>query len=275
MNPVEIVQFIGIPVVVATVIMFLSWGLLRSTRLQPLGATFAVGISSLVAFVLQEGIPAIPPSQKWHWLVMTAIIVSVLACIYPLLKQFDKLIVLQALITGVIAAIFMQFPNQEDWLLRLGIGFSVLFVSVGLRRLTIPPWHMYIASWWVLAGYSFLALQASFAKLAFFAGAMSAVAAALCVLQLLKKRDTKSVQMIFGVFIVGSAMCGLAYDPSHNVPPLAWFLPMIGIPISAIAYFLCKYKYPAFLSLAIIDSFVFAAVIWSIMAAPAGDELWP
>ena len=127
----------------------------------------------------------------------------------------------------------------------------------------------------ILASLSILALQASFAKLAFFAGAMSAVAAALCVLQIVKPRETKSVQMIFGVFIVGCTLCGLAYDPSHAVPTSAWFLPIASIPLSAIAYFLCKGKYKPVLSLSIIALFVSGAVVWAIVAAPPTVEMWP
>jgi hypothetical protein len=104
---------------------------------------------------------------------------------------------------------------------------------------------------------------------------MSAVSAAMCVLQVVNPRETKSVQMIFGMSIVGCAMCGLAYDPSHVVPAIAWFLPIASIPLSAIAYFLCKGKYRAVLSLTIIALFVMGAVCWAMFTAPAVDELWP
>jgi len=95
------------------------------------------------------------------------------------------------------------------------------------------------------------------------------------VLQLVKPRETKSVQMIFGVSIVGSALCGLAYDPTHIVPSFAWFLPIVSIPLSAIAYFFCKEKYRAVLSLTIIALFVSGAVTYALFAAPAVDEMWP
>ena len=275
MDPVEILQFIGIPVAVATGIMVLSWGLFSSKRLQPLGATIAVGVSCIVAFALQEGIPDIPPAEQWHWLVITVVVVSLLACIYPLFKRWDELIVLQAMIAGIVGAGIMQFPEQSQLLERFSVFLMVLFVSVGLRRLTIPPWHMYVATWWILAGFSILALQSSFAKLSFFAGAMSAVAAALCVLQLMKPRETKSVQMIFGVLIVGCSLCGLAYDQGGPLHQTVWLIPLIGIPISAVAYFVCKRKYRAKVSLAILLTFVSGALIWSIFTTPAADSMWP
>ena len=81
--------------------------------------------------------------------------------------------------------------------------------------------------------------------------------------------------MIFGVFIVGCTLCGLAYDPSHAVPTSAWFLPIASIPLSAIAYFLCKGKCRAVLSLVIITFFVVGAVSWTILAAPPTVEMWP
>lgn len=275
MNPSDILQFIGIPVAVATGIMLASWWVLPSKRLQPIGSCMAVGLSCFAAFVLQEDLPSIPPTEKWHWLVITIMLVSLLACIYPLWKKWDKRIALQAMIAGLIGAIVMQFPSQDGILDRLLVFILILFGCVGLRRLTIPPWHMYLASWMILASISMLALHGSFAKLAFFAGAMSAVAASLCVLQLVKPRETKSVQMIFGVSIVGSALCGLAYDPTHIVPSFAWFLPIVSIPLSAIAYFLCKGKYRAVLSLTIIALFVSGAVAYALFAAPAADEMWP
>jgi len=276
MNPFDVLQFIGIPVGVATVMMLLSWWLLPTKRLQPVGAVLAVGMSCLVAFLLQEGIPSVPPTQKWHWLVLTVLLVSVLACMYPLFRGWDELIVLQAIIAGVIAAVLMQFPSQSAFFERCIVLFMVLFVSVGLRRLTIPPWHMYLASWWILAGLSILALQSSFAKLAFFAGAMSAVAATLFVLQLIKPRETKSVQMIFGILIVGCSLCGLAYNQTETIHQIAWLLPMIGVPISAVTYFICKnLRYGAMVSLGIIYVFVSCPVILSIVTTPTGDELWP
>ena len=134
---------------------------------------------------------------------------------------------------------------------------------------------MYLASWMILASFSMLALQASFAKLAFFSGAMSAVTAALCVLQLVNPRETKSVQTIFGTCIVGCMMCGLAYDPSHAVPILAWFLPVMSIPLSAVAYFLCKGKFKPVLSLSLTGLIVSGAVVWTILAVPKVDDMWP
>ena len=275
MNPIEIAQFIAIPVAVAAGIAIMSWWLFSSKRLQPLGVIIAVGVSSLVAFALQEGLPSVPPTQKWHWLVLTVLIVFLLACLYPLFRAWDKLMVLQAIIAGIIAAVLLQFPGQSDVSYRVSILFLVLFVSVGLRRLTIPPWHMYIAAWSALAGLSILALQASFAKLAFFAGAMSAVAAALFVLQCVKPSETKSVQVLFGVLVVGCAMCGVAYDPSHAVPLLAWYLPMAGIIIAAIVYFVGKPKYKAVFSIATLELCVLISVIWTLLQTTSQDEMWP
>jgi hypothetical protein len=276
MNPIEVLQYVGVPLLVAAFILVCSWLLTPNKQMQPLGAVLAVGVSSLIAFVLQEGFPSIPPSEKWHWLVLTVLIVSLLSCIYPLFRSWDTLIVLQAIIAGFVAAFFMQFPGQTGLLDRVLVLFMVLFVSLGLRRLTIPPWHMYVASWWILAGISILALQSNFAKLAFFAGAMSAVAAILFLLQLINPRETKSVQMIFGVLIVGCSLCGLAYNQTESSHQFAWLLPMIGVPISALAYFIFKnQKYGAIVSLGIIYVFVSTPVIWSIVTTTTGDELWP
>ena len=55
MNPAAILQFIGIPILVASGTMFFSWKFLSRERMQPLGGVIAVGASSVVAFVLQEG----------------------------------------------------------------------------------------------------------------------------------------------------------------------------------------------------------------------------
>jgi hypothetical protein len=276
MNPAEILQFVGIPVVVATVIVIVSWWVLPKNRVPPLGATLAVGAASCIAFILQEGIPSIPPMQKWHWLVITVLIISFLACVFPFFKKFDELIVLQAMVAGIIAAVFMQFPSQSELYKRCLVLLMVLFVSVGLRRLTIPLWHMYFVSWLILAGVSILALQSSFAKLAFFAGAMSAVAASMCVLQLLKPRETKSIQMIFGVLIVGCSLCGFSYDQNETVVTLVWFVPMAGVSISAIAYLLLKHhKNRACISLAIVASCITVSTIWSILVSSPTDDMWP
>ena len=126
MGPLEVLQFIGIPVAVATIIVVLSWFLFRSKHLQPQGAILAVGISCFVAFVLQEGVPVIPPTQKWHWLVLTVLLVSALAYVYSLFRVFDELVVLQAIIAGGIAAVLMQFPSQSALYERCIVFLMVL-----------------------------------------------------------------------------------------------------------------------------------------------------
>ena len=276
MNPVEVLQFVGIPLGIGSAIVILGWWLLPSKRFQPLGVIVAVGISSVIAFILQEGVPTLPPTQRWHWLVFTVTAVSLLACIYPCFKKWDNLIVLQALIAGLVAGLILQFPSQQEWYMRCLVFVMVLFAGTGLRRVTIPAWHMYLVSWVVLAGLSILALQSSFAKLAFYAGAMSAVAASMCVLQLLRPRETKSVQIIYGTAIVGCTLCGFAYDQGDTAQRSAWFLPMASIPLSAICYVVfANKKYRAVVSLAVVNACVIAAIVWSIFAAPATDEMWP
>jgi hypothetical protein len=266
MNPADILQFIGIPVLVASGIMIFSWKFLPGKRMQPLGAVIAVGVSSVAAFVLQEGIPSIPPMQKWHWLVVVVALISFLACLYPLFRKCDERIVLQAMIAGIVAAVFMQFPGQSGFFDRCIVFLMVFLVGVGLHRLSIPPWHMYVVSWLILAAISILALQSSFAKLAFYAGAMSAVAASMCVLHLLKPRETKSIQMIFGVLIVGCSLCGFAYDQTETVFKMAWFVPMAGAPISAIVYLLLKdHRNRALISLAIVIFCTATSTILSIL----------
>jgi hypothetical protein len=274
-NLFEVLKFIGLPVLFATAVVFCSWSVFTSKRLQPLGDVLAIGIAAVTAFVLQEGIPSVPPSEKWHWLIITTAIIAIFACLYVLFSKWDKGIILQAIIAGFIAAVFMQFPNQSGLFERLFIFFMVLFVSVGLRRTTIPAWHMFIVSWSALACISILALHASFAKLAFFTGAMSAVAATLFVLQRIKPRGTKSVQMLFGVLIVGCAMCGVAYDPSRAVPLFAWFLPMVGILLASTTYFLYKPKYRTVFSIAILELCLLISVVWTLAQATPQDEMWP
>ena len=176
---------------------------------------------------------------------------------------------------ALIASVFMQFPGQDSFLYRICILFLVFFVSIGLRRLKLPSWHLYIASWSVLACLSILALQASFAKLAFFAGSMSAVAGAMFVLQIVKPKETKSVQILFGVLIVGCGMCGAAYDPSRAVPLFAWFLPMAGITLAAVVYFLCKTKYKAAFSIAALELCILFSVIWTFLQMTPNEEMWP
>ena len=269
MNLVDILQFVGIPVAIATGIMLFSWRLFSSAKVHYLGPVIATGAACLAAFVLQEGFPAIPPTQKWHWLVLVTLVVSLLSFYY-------KTAIFQSIVAACVVSIFMQFPNQQGPLERILIGCSTLAVCIGLRNIKIPAWHMYLAAWWILAGYSLLALNASFAKLSFFAGAMSAVAAALCVLQIIKPREIKNVQAIFGTLIVGCAFCGLAYDSSGTEHQLIWFLPLLGVPISALVYVLQKsWKLRAIASLAVIDGFVMTAVIWSFISQQKLDETWP
>jgi hypothetical protein len=132
---------------------------------------------------------------------------------------------------------------------------------------------MYLASWFILGGISILALQSSFAKLAFFAGAMSAVSASLFVLQVWKPRETKSIQMVFGVLIVGCSMCGFAYDQGELVQRILWFFPLVSVPISAAIFlFFRTKKYNALASLGAVAVFIIFAVLFSLCTTPVFDD---
>jgi hypothetical protein len=51
---------------------------------------------------------------------------------------------------------------------------------------------------------------------------------------------------------------------------------MASIPLSAICYVVfANKKYRAVVSLAVVNACVIAAIVWSIFAAPATDEMWP
>ena len=91
-------------------------------------------------------------------------------------------------------------------------------------------------------------------------------------MQLLKPRETKSMQMIFSVLIVGCSLCGFAYDQNDTAFKFAWFIPMAGVPISAIVYLLLKdHKKRALISLAIVVLCTAASAILSILGSSPTD----
>ncbi len=270
MNIGEILSFIGIPLGIATGIMLVGIWLRSSNSIRAILPIISISAASVAAFVLQDGWPSIPPSQKWHWLIISILAVSLAAMAFTCLNIKSYMTVAAAFIV----AFLMQFPNQDYYLFRILVVALVMITGLSLQKLSLSSWHTYVTSWAILAGYSLLALFSGFAKLAFFTGAISAVCAALFVLELIKPDENKNgVHVLLGTIIIGCALCGFAYDQTDK-HSLIWFLPLISLPIASLIAISKKINIRNTVSLLIVHIFVFTAVLWSILSIEQTDS-WP
>ncbi len=278
MTVVELLEYIGFPVLLASAILVQGWWSgPRPWHAKPPAWPFpaAIGLGFLLAFVLQEGWPDWPPVQKWHWLVPTMIAATVLGVTARLFPRTGSKRLLPELALAFIAGFAMHFPGQEAIEIRLGIGIAVLLATLAGRTAVLrrPAIQLPLLGWMLLATLSIMILQASFAKLAILTGAVSAICAAAAVLTALRRPSSLGIggHLVIGFAVASIAACGAAYDTNANVPPLAWCLPILALPLAALARVIIPARSPL---QSILWGMIVAviccatALIWTWIAAP-------
>ncbi|MDG2291461.1 MAG: hypothetical protein P8L37_02295 [Phycisphaerales bacterium] len=285
MSITDAMEFIGLPVLLACAILIQGWWSgPRPWHAKPPAWPFplALGLAFVLAFVLQEGWPAWPPAQRWHWLVpgvAACTLLGVTARLFPLqgrLRFTPELVI--AFIT-----FSLRFPEASEItpLDRMLLGIGVLLVAAAGRASVLrrPALQLPLLGWLLLATLSILILQANFAKLAIIAGAMSAACAGLGVLTLLRRPSSLGIggHLLLGFLVPVIATYGMAYDASDQIPIGAWFLVVLALPLTVIARALVPTNRPqttVLLSMAVVATCCLAALIWTWAVAPPPAEAY-
>ena len=272
MDPIEVLKFIGLPLLITSLSYLVGCCLFKKdNKAKELIPIVAIGLSCFIAFWLQEGLPAIPATQKWHYLIF---IIGALATINVLTysKFNNTLIIVWLAAFGLIQTLLPLLPGLNDLTTRFLLLIFAIALPYALKGKLRSNIFEYIVCWMIFAGYSVLAIQSGFAKLAFFSASLSAVSAALGILSYLSHLESRFVPILLGTSMLSILMCGKAYDQVHEVTYI-WYLPAIGICIPSIALtFVKPSKFKIMFSLFIVIIFVIGPVVWSLSAVTSFDD---
>ena len=271
-DPIEVLKFIGLPLLTTSIICLVSCFLFKKdNKVRELIPIVAIGVSSFIAFWLQEGLPSIPATQKWHYLIF---IIGALATINVLVysKFNNTLIIVWLAAFGLVQTLLPILPGLNDLATRFLLLVFVIALPCALKGNLRSNLFEYIVCWLIFGGYSVLAIQSGFAKLAFFSASLSAISAALGILSYLLRIESRFVPILLGTSMLSILMCGKAYDQVHEAMYI-WYLPAIGICIPSIALtFVKPSKFKIMFSLFMAIIFVIGTVVWSLSTVTNFDD---
>lgn len=280
MDPGTAIMSFGLPLLLAVVVLAIGWKLWEKPRhakppYWPPPTAFGLGV--LLAFVIQEGLPSIPVSQKWHSMLPALFAVTVIGATHRVFPRRRSLRFIPEMATAFIAAFAMGFPGQDSMEAKLVIGIGTLLATMAGRTYILrrPAWVLPVIAWMIYATLSVMILQGYFAKLTIIAGAASMIAAALAVCVLIRKPATLSAgtSCVLGFLAVAMAACGDAYDSSDAIPTPCWWLPVVALPAAAVASAMfsdLRQRRHSVVAIAVAALCCLTAVIWTLATkAPA------
>ena len=105
----------GLPLLLAVIVMTIGWKLWEKPRhakppYWPPAA--ALGLGVMLAFVIQEGLPSIPVSQKWHSLLPALFAVTVIGATHRVFPRRRSLRFIPEMATAFIAAFALSITSR-------------------------------------------------------------------------------------------------------------------------------------------------------------------
>lgn len=242
MTPGIIILTFLLPLLLAVVILAIGWRLWerpRHAKPLPWPPAVAIGLGFCLAFLLQEGWPSLPVNQGWHWLLPTTFAVTVLGAAHRAFPRQGVMRLAPELAVAFIAAFALQLPGQDGSLMNILLGIGALLATTAGRTAVIrrPAYVLPIIAWMLFGTLALLVLQTHSAKLSIISGSMSMIAAACLGIVLVRRPATigTGTSLVIGFLVTAIAGCGLAYDQDHSVPVIAWCLPVLALPATAIS----------------------------------------
>ena len=270
----------GLPLLLAAIVMTIGWKLWEKPRhakppYWPPAA--ALGLGVMLAFVIQEGLPSIPVSQKWHSLLPALFAVTVIGATHRVFPRRRSLRFIPEMATAFIAAFALNFPGQDTMEAQLVIGIGTLLATMAGRTYILrrPAWILPVVAWMIYGTLAVMILQVYFAKLTIIAGAASMIVAAIGVCVLVRKPATLSAgtSCVLGFLAVALAACGSAYDAGDSIPTACWWLPVVALPAAACASAMfsdLRQRRHSVIAIAIALVCCLTAIIWTLATgAPA------
>ncbi|MCH2148272.1 MAG: hypothetical protein MK095_02435 [Phycisphaerales bacterium] len=283
MSFTDAMEFIGLPVLLACAILIQGWWSgPRPWHAKPPAWPFplALGLAFILAFVLQEGWPTWPPTQRWHWLVPGVAACTLLGATARLFPLRGRLRFTPEIVIAFIT-FSLRFPDASEItpLDRLLLGVGVLLAAAAGRAAVLrrPAIQLPVLGWLLLATLSVLILQANFAKLAIITGAISAACAGLAVLTLLRRPSSLGIgaHLMIGFLVPVLATYGMAYDASDRIPTGAWILVVLALPLTVVARALVPTRRAlatVLVSMGVVATCCLIALIWTWAVAPPPAE---
>ena len=274
MDPEMAIMSFGPPLLLAVAVMAFGWKLWKKPRhAKPPYWTppAALGLGVMLAFVIQEGMPSVPLSQKWHWLLPTLFAVTVIGTTHRVFPRRRGIRFVPELATAFIAAFALNFPGQDTIEAKLVIGIGTLLATMAGRTYLLrrPPWVLPVITWMIYGTLAILILQVYFAKLTIIAGAASMIAAAIGVCVLIRRPATLSAgtSNVMGFLAVALAACGQAYDGGDAIATACWCLPVAALPAAACASAMfsdLRQRRHSVIAIAFAAACCLAAIIWAL-----------
>lgn len=205
----------------------------------------AIGGGFLISFRLQEGLPAIPPTQRWHWLALMAAAAAIVGCIHGLYARSLIGRVITGLALGAIAMLMLQplpaFENHWLWKAGLGVGVFMLWIAMDSYALRRPGHLAPLGMMLTFSAASVaLVLAASSAKFAMLVASLACMSGAIFAVTLVARKFSIAggAMAVMATMLPAWMMMAHFYDYEKTYPPIAFAL----IAIAPLALWLGELK---------------------------------
>lgn len=190
-----------------------------------------VGIGFLVCFQLQEGLPDLPPVQRWHWLAIIAAGAMAVGMLHGVLAGHWVGTVGSGVLLAAVAGFALQpLPAYEQpWLWKgaLAVIVCVLWLAmnplVRRRRGHIVPLVIMLS---FTAASVVLIAGVNSAKFGVLAGSLACMAGVLMVIGLVMRTSpiNGGALAVMLVMLPAWMMTGMFYDSTSDVPRTTFLL---------------------------------------------------
>jgi len=216
---VQVLTGIGLPAALAAVVLLIGWRPWPRTR-QPEDAGWATALAFggafLAAFIVQQGMPSIPPHERWEWIALIMAGATVLGIIDGMLRRQPVRTFTLAAIAGAAVGYALRLPDLDLVEARASLGVAILGLVLVLDPLAArrPGPRLPIALVIVMTTLATAAQAAAFGKLAFIAGAMAAAAGVHAVVAILNPKLSLAPggALVVAIALVLLSATGHAYD---------------------------------------------------------------
>ena len=198
-----------------------------------------LGVGFALAFRFTEGIwPALPPVQRWHWLVFMALAAAGIGILHGAWARSHVAPLLTALLLALAAAAMLQpLPSQDGhmaWKLMLGAAVGGLFLLLSPLAARRPGHVLPLVLVVTCTAVSVVLVEARSAKFGQIAGSLAAMSGMLMVAALLMRRvrlDGGPIAvfammipawMVTGIFYDGGELPRIAFAMVPCAPLLVW-----------------------------------------------------
>lgn len=127
------------PALITLIVLALAW---RAWRPEAeladgrWGGAAGFGLAFLAGFVAVAGLPHLPPTERWQWIVHLGLVAAALGVVNALRPRKPWLDWLPSLVLAATAAVLLRHPSSDaPWTWNLGVAAAVAFLWLTLEPL--------------------------------------------------------------------------------------------------------------------------------------------